>query len=295
MRVIVVGARGQLGAAVVHEFAADHEVVSLARRDLDINDAAAVQALTARLAPDVVVNCAGYNAVDAAEDHPVEALRTNALAVRNLARAATAANTVLVHCSTDFVFDGSVARPHVEDDRPNPRSVYAASKLIGEWFASDVPRGYVLRVESLFGRAPEGPPAKGSAETILAALRRGDAPRVFEDRTVSPTYVIDAARAMRALVERAVPAGLYHCVNSGSCSWLEFAVEAARVMQVEPNVERVRTEDVPMRAERPKYCALSNARLAAAGIPMPDWRDALQRYLDAVRDDRADQAANRQA
>jgi dTDP-4-dehydrorhamnose reductase len=279
MRIAVVGARGQLGAAVAHEFRPDHDVAALSRVDLDITDAHAVEAAFARLAPDVIINGAGYNAVDAAEEHPVEALRANALAVRSLARAAVAANAVFIHCSSDFVFDGTGTRPYVEADQPNPRSVYAASKLLGEWFAADAPRGYVLRVESLFGRAPDRPAAKGSAETIIRSIRSGSTARVFEDRTVSPTYVIDAARAMRGLLERAAPFGLYHCVNSGSCTWLAFAAEAARLMRIEPRLAPITVSDVTMRAERPVYCVLSNDRLAAAGVVMPDWRDALARYI----------------
>jgi dTDP-4-dehydrorhamnose reductase len=292
MRVVVVGARGQLGAAVVHEFQKGHAVIGLAHADLDINDGAAVASTLLSAAPDVIVNCAGFNAVDAAEDRPVEALRTNALAVRSLARAAAAAGAVLIHCSSDFVFDGTIDRPHVEDDRPNPRSVYAASKLLGEWFAGDAPRAYVLRVESLFGRAAEGPAAKGSAEVILTAVRTGNVARVFVDRTVSPTYVLDAARAIRGLVERQAATGLYHCVNSGTCTWLEFALEAARILRVEPRLEPVSVADVSMRAERPRYCALSNAKLVAAGIAMPTWRQALEQYLVTFRDDLRHQPAH---
>ena len=285
MRVVVIGARGQLGAAVVQEFQGTHDVTRLVHGDLDINDGAAVQSTLAAAAPDVIINCAAYNAVDAAEDHPVEALRTNAFAVRNLARAAASCGAALIHCGTDFVFDGAADRPYVEEDRPNPRSVYGASKLLGEWFASDAPRAYVLRVESLFGRAPDGPPAKGSVESIVAALRAGRAPRVFRDRTVSPTYVPHAAKAMRHLVERTAPTGLYHCVSSGHCTWLEFALETANILGVEPRVDGVSVADVALRAERPKYCALSNEKLVATGIAMPTWQEALKEYLTAFRDD----------
>jgi dTDP-4-dehydrorhamnose reductase len=293
MRVVVVGAGGQLGAAVVHELRRDHEMVAFRHADLDIADPRAVQSTLGAAAPDAIINCAAYNAVDAAEDHPLDALRTNAIAVRNLARAAAAAKAVLVHCGTDFVFDGTAERPYLEDDPPNPRSVYAASKLMGEWFALDVPRSFVLRVESLFGRAPGGPPAKGSVEAIVSALREGRPPRVFRDRTVSPTYVPHAARAMRHLLERDVAPGLYHCVSTGACTWLEFALEAARLLGVEPRVEAVSVDDVSLRAPRPKYCALSNAKLVATGIKMPAWRDALDEYLSAFRDDLRHQAAHR--
>lgn len=283
MRVAVVGARGQLGAAIVDEFARGHEVAGLGRADLDINDPAAVDAGMARFEPDVIVNCAAYNAVDAAEDHPVDALQINALGVRTLARAATAQRAALVHYSSDFVFDGTAERPYTEEDRPNPRSVYAASKLLGEWFAACAPCAYVLRVESLFGRAASGPQAKGSIAAIVKTTLEGGEPKVFEDRTVSPTYVLDAARATRQLVESRAPAGLYHCVNTGHCTWLAFAREVADQLGIEPRLKPIRVRDIPMRAARPQYCALSNAKLASIGIVMPSWQDALRRYLEGLR------------
>jgi dTDP-4-dehydrorhamnose reductase len=279
MRVAVVGAAGQLGAAIVQEFGARHEAIAFDRGALDVTDPEAVAAAMARTAPDVIVNCAAYNAVDAAEDHPVDPIKVNALAVRSLARAAAAAGAALVHYSSDFVFDGTASVPYTEADKPNPRSVYASSKLLGEWFAADAPRAYVLRVESLFGRAAAGPPSRGSAATIVNTLAAGGTARVFSDRTISPTYVLDAARATAALLERAAPPGLYHCVNSGHCTWLEFAREAARLIGVEPRLDIVTMADMRFRAARPQYCALSNARLASVGIRMPPWQDALERHL----------------
>lgn len=281
MRIAVVGARGQLGAAVVDQFIAAHEVTALGRADLDITDGAAVDAVMTRLRPEIIVNCAYNGDVDGAEDHPVEALQANAFGVRALARAASASGAALVHYSSDFVFDGTASRPYTEDDRPNPRSVYAISKMLGEWFASDASRAYVLRVESLFGRAPNGPPSKGSVAGILKTMLAGGEPAVFEDRTVSPTYVLDAARATRQLVEADAPPGVYHCVNSGHCTWLEFGRELARQLGIEPRLKPVRMADVPLRAARPQYCALSNEKLAAIGIVMPTWQDGLHRYLKA--------------
>src|SRR5258706_3986157 len=161
MRIAILGSQGQLGAALVRECAAGHDVVALTHADLDLTDDLAVAAAIPRIAPDAVLNCAAYNDVDGAEDHPVEALNLNAFGVRALARAAAEQRAALVHFSTDFVFDGTASAPYTEEDRPSPRSVYATSKLLGEWFALDAPRGYVVRVETLFGRAP-GRPAKGT-------------------------------------------------------------------------------------------------------------------------------------
>jgi dTDP-4-dehydrorhamnose reductase len=278
MRVLVAGAGGQLGAAVVQECAGAHDVVGLPHASLDLLDAAAVAAAVKGARPDAIVNAAAYNFVDQAEARPAEAIQVNAIAVRTLARAARASGAALVHYSTDFVFDGGAREPYRETDTPNPRSVYAWSKLLGEWFAADAPGAYILRVESLFGAGP-GATAKGSVESIVRALREGADIPVFTDRTVSPTFVMDAAQATRSILERQPPSGIYHCVNSGRCTWWEFAQEAARLMRVTSRLRPVRMSDVPLPASRPAYCALSNAKLASVGIRMPPWQDALARYV----------------
>lgn len=279
MRVAVIGARGQLGAAMAREFRDGHSVDAFDRAALELTDGERVLETLTRLQPDAIVNCAAYNAVDAAEDHPVEALAVNAVAVRTLARAAAAVDAALVHYSTDFVFDGTASEPYSEDAPPNPKSVYATSKLLGEWLAADAPRAYVLRVESLFGAVP-GMHGKGSVAAIVSALERGDVPKVFEDRTVSPTSIFDAARATRVLLERRAEPGTYHCVNTGHCTWLELATEVARLLGVPPRFEAVTLAALSLRAERPRYCALSNRKLTSLGISMPTWQDALGRYVN---------------
>ncbi len=283
MRVAVIGARGQLGTAVLRECEPRHEVMAFGRDTLDAADDRAVAAAMARARPDVIVNCAAYNDVDGAEDHPVEALNANAFAVRALARAAADHGAAFVHYSTDFVFDGTASAPYTETDQPNPKSTYAASKLLGEWFASDAPRAYVLRVESLFGRAAGGGPSKGSVASIVRTLLAGNEAPVFEDRTVSATYIIDAAKATMQLVEGGAAAGLYHCVNAGHCTWLEFARELARELGVEPRLRPVRMADVTLKAARPLYCALATAKIEAAGAAMPPWQDAVRRFALACR------------
>ena len=278
MRIVVVGSRGQLGAAVVEVCEARHDVTALDRAALDLTDDAAVATAIDRLRPDAIINCSGYNAVDAAESHPLDALLVNAFAVRSIARAARQWNATLVHYSTDFVFDGTASTPMTEDHPPSPRGVYASSKLLGEWFAADAPQSYLLRVESLFGAAT-GSRAKGSLEAILEGLRAGRVVRVFVDRTVSPTYVIDAARATLELLERKSAPGLYHCVNSGFGTWLDVATEAARLLGVPARFEEVTLDDVVLPAIRPRFCAMSNAKLLAAGISMPSWKDAVARHV----------------
>ena len=224
MRVLVVGAAGHLGSAVARYFAPSADVTATTRADLDVRDHRAVEATVTRVAPDVVINCSAYTDVDRAEDEPAEALEVNAFAVKRLAATARAAGAAFVHYSTDFVFDGTADRPYTEEDEPNPRSTYACSKLIGEWFAREAGRHYVLRVESVFGSlAPSSSPRRTSVDRILDAILEGREARVFVDRTVSPSYSADVARATQALLERRAPDGLYHCVSSGSCTWEALA------------------------------------------------------------------------
>ena len=275
MRVIVTGAAGQLGQAVVERFSKEHEVTALSRQALDLTRHEHVVRVIGEAHPHAVVNCAAYNAVDQAEDDVLAALEANAFAVRSLARACEQAGAVLVHYSTDFVFDGDAHEPYTEDDSPGPTSVYGQSKLLGEWLARDAQRWYVLRVESLFG----GPRPKSSIDRIIDALRSGSEARVFTDRVVTPSYVDDVAAATTAILRRDVPVGLYHCVNDGQTTWHDLAVEIARQLQIAPRLVPVRVAEVAMRAPRPTFCALSNRKLAAAGVPMPPWQDAIRRHL----------------
>jgi len=276
--VLVLGADGQLGEAMTRQLAVRHEVVSRTRPALDITQPEALMNTLSTVCPDVVVNCAAYTNVDRAETDPVTALTVNALAVRTLARAAGDLDATLVHFSTDFVFDGDTTRPYTEQDVPNPLGAYATSKLLGEWFAAECPRHYVLRVESLFG----GRHARSSVDKILASIVAGQAVRAFSDRWVSPSYVDDVVEATTALLERSCPPGVYHCVNTGWTTWAGLAHELARLTgREDAAIEEVPMASANLRAPRPKFAALSNARLTEQGIAMPTWQDALARYVQA--------------
>jgi dTDP-4-dehydrorhamnose reductase len=276
--ILVIGAAGRLGASVVEAFA-DCAVVAHTRSSLDITDAEAVMRAVDAASPEVIVNCAAFNHVDAAEEQPATALAVNALAVRGLARAADACGATLIHYGTDFVFDGHATRPYAEDDAPAPRSVYAASKLLGEWFALDAPRGFVLRVESLFGEPRGWTGRAGTLDGIVGRIERGEAVPVFTDRIVSPSYALDVAAATRHVIDAGAAPGVYHCVNSGHASWSDVAEACAQLMGLPARLQPMTLQSHPMPAPRPRFCALSNAKLAATGFAMPTWNDALQRWL----------------
>ncbi len=274
--VLVVGAHGQLGEVMAQRWGDTHQVVAWGRDELDLTAPEAVVGTIGALSPDVIINCAAFNDVDGAQRDPETALAVNAWAVRTLARTAADLDATFVHFSTDFVFDGATDRPYREDDPPNPRGTYAVSKLLGEWFAMEVPRHYVIRVESLFG----GRRARSSIDKMLAAILAGEEVRAFADRTVSPSYVDDVVEATTALVEGGHPRGLYHCVNTGWTSWAELARELVRLTgRPESRITEIATADAGLASPRPKFAALSNAKLVLCGIEMPTWQDALGRHV----------------
>ena len=276
-RVLITGAGAQLASAIQARFSKGFAVTALSRRDLDITTPSEVARAFRDARPEIVFNCASFNDVDGAERRAEAALAVNGLALASIAREAAAAGSVLVHFSTDFVFDPADDPGPLPESAPvRPRSVYAQSKLLGEIYARRAPRHYILRVASLFG----GAPAKSSIDTMAAALHRGGVVRAFADRTVSPSYVHDIADAAAQLLAAEVPHGLYHCVNSGHGTWLNVAWALAEAFGVDPHttVTSVPFESVALVAPRPKFAALSNAALAAHAVSLPHWRDAVVRY-----------------
>lgn len=288
-RVLLTGAGGQLASALVARFSGACALQPCTRRDLDVTSPTAVARAVADGRPEIIVNCASYNDVDGAERDAAAALAVNGLAVGTLADAAERAGAVLVHYSTDFVFDPPAdPGPLTEQAAVRPRSVYAQSKLLGEILARRCRRHYVLRVESLFG----GMPAKSSLDRIAAALTRGDTVQAFADRTVSPSYVPDLADATAGILAAAVPYGLYHCVNSGSAPWVDVVRAIAVALGRDADAQVVPAPFVPEAypARRPRYAALSNAALASHGITLPGWPDAIARYAASLRAGRGGEA-----
>ena len=276
--VLITGAAGQLAGAMTARLAGRCRVTALGRSALDITSAPEVERVVREIAPGLILNCAAYNDVDGAESNARHALAANGLAVGYLAESARTFGATLVHYSTDFVFDPvSDSGLLRETDPVRPRSVYAQSKLLGEVCAREAPRSYVLRVASLFG-ASNG---KSSVDKLALALRRGERVRAFTDRTVTPSYVFDVADATIAMLVADAPYGLYHCVNSGATTWIELARTLANLVGATPDeaVQGVPFASLVAPAPRPQFPTLSNAKLAAAGIDMPPWQDALRRHL----------------
>ncbi len=284
MRVGIVGSTGQLGGDLARVFSG-HEVLPWSRADFDVRDRSRTMELLSTAGPDVVINTAAFHNTVACEENPQEAFAVNAMGVRNLAEACEALGCVFVQISTDYVFDGEKGEAYVEEDVPRPINVYGVSKLAGELLAQAIcGRYYVIRVASLFGARGRGSKGPNFIERVLGSAQRGEALRVVDDVTMSPTYTVDAARVVRAIVEASAPWGVYHITNSGECTWFRFALEILRQAGVEGKVLPTTLGALASKPRRPRNSALVSVRLPSIGIPpMPPWEEALARYLAEQR------------
>lgn len=279
MRILLTGHLGQL-ATDLKPLLAGEELILSEIEDLPLENAARVMERVSAARPEMIVNCAAYNRVDEAEDNPEAAFAANAFGPRHLALAARAVGAVMVHFSTDYVFDGDRRAPYTEADLPCPRSVYGVSKLSGEHMVqATLDRHFIFRVCGLYGYAGSRDKGSNFVETMLALAGNGKPLRVVADQVLTPTSTVDVARAARRVIATD-RYGLYHLTSSGACSWYEFARKIFELAGVSPEVVPVETSAFPAKARRPAYSVLDNARLRAAGFEeMPPWEDALKRYL----------------
>lgn len=275
MRALITGAAGQLGTDFQRLLP---DADALDHHRLSIIDRGAV--LAAVRGHDVVLNCAAYNAVDAAEADPVPAFAVNADGPANLAWACGKAGARLVHYSTNYVFDGSTEEPYVEVDEPRPRGAYARSKLDGERRVLEtLPGALVIRSAGLFGTA--GSAIKGGSfpERMVKRAREGQGLRIVTDQSLNPTYTDDLARATLDLVEQGME-GVVHLVAAGCCSYWDLAVEALRLAGVEATVGQVTTMELGAAAPRPANGCMASNRVR----PLRDWHDGLAAWHAAWRE-----------
>jgi len=281
-RLALIGHNGMLAQAVRREAAADWSVAGFDLPMFDLTKREQVVAAMVAAAPDVIVNCAAYTDVDGCEEREDLALRVNGDGPGYLAEAARETGAILVHLSTDYVFDGTKESPYTEADAPAPRSAYGRSKWAGERAvqASGLEQFFIVRTSWLYG-----PGGVNFVETMVRLARERDELRVVADQVGSPTYTADLARAIFRLLDAHAPWGVYHFSNAGQCSWHGFAEailaalgrrEPVRAKFVRP----IATADYPQRAPRPAYSVLSKDKYrAATGHPPPPWQEALGRYF----------------
>jgi dTDP-4-dehydrorhamnose reductase len=282
-RAVVFGASGQLGVELVRELKVRrYDVTGWERTQVDITDASAVERALSQSDADVVFNSAAYNQVDIAEKEPQAAFLVNGLAVRNLALACRQMDARLVHFSTDYVFDGRAHHPYTEDDPTHPLGAYAVSKLAGELYAQAyLDRATVVRTSGVFG--PGGlNTARGNFVELMLRLAGGAQPiRVVEDHVASPTFAPLLAARTIDLVDRDLN-GVFHIGGGTPISWFQFAHTIFQVAHLDPLLLATNEREYRTAAHRPKYSALSNAKIERLGLePLPPLQQAVELYFAA--------------
>lgn len=261
------------------------EVRSLTHADLDIADDDAVARAIDDFSPDTVINCAAFHNVDLCEREEEMALRINGVAVKRIATRCAEAGAKLVHFSTNYVFDGLRQEPYAEGDRPNPRSVYAISKLAGEYAAlSYAPDALVVRGSGLYGLYGSGAKGGNFITRVLQRARDDGEVTMVRDQRLQPTYTHDLAAALLEALDAEVT-GLLHLTAGGDCSWLEFSEAIFEIAGISPKVNAVDTTRRPGVADRPLNGVLASPRADHLGLTkLRDWREALADYMTRAGD-----------
>jgi dTDP-4-dehydrorhamnose reductase len=275
--VIVTGADGQLGSELCRQLGL--RARGFTRSECDLSDRSQLQRLLEEYRPQIVINTAAYTAVDRAEVEATLCHEINADAVLTMAHSCREIDATLVQISTDYVFGADQARnvPYVEEDEPSPLNSYARSKLVGEQYAAEAGKYFVIRTGGLYGLRAK-PTQNNFVDTMLRLSGERDVLRVVADQHCTPSYTAHVASALLQLMATNAY-GLYHLVNAGAATWYEFATEIFRIAGIEIQVEAIASSEYKTAAKRPNYSVLKTDKLNALGICLPTWNEALKEYL----------------
>jgi len=280
MNIAVIGANGQLGTDLMEVLSPANNVTALNHADIEITEIDSVRSALSGIKPDIVLNTAAYHIVPEAEKFPARAFQINGIGALNLARVCQDLDTRLVHYSTDYVFDGKKQKPYTEADRPNPLSVYANTKLSGEYFALNYcDHSYVIRVSGIYGKVPCRAKGGNFITTMLKLANEKPEVRVVNDEILTPTPTYHIARNTAALINTDA-FGLYHMSCEGEVSWYEFAKVIWETLRLKTPLYPASVKDFPLVVKRPFYSVLENNNLNKLGINgMPEWKEALIEFL----------------
>lgn len=279
MKVLVTGVKGQLGYDVVNELEKRGiEAVGVDIQEMDITDAGSVDSVIKGAAPDAVIHCAAYTAVDAAEENEKICRAVNTEGTQNIANVCKELDIKMIYISTDYVFDGEGERPWEPEDKCDPQSIYGQTKYEGEMAVKNtLDKYFIVRIAWVFGVN-----GKNFIKTMLSLAETRDTITVVNDQFGSPTYTYDLARLLVDMVETD-KYGIYHATNEGICSWYEFACEIFRAANKKMNVIPVSSAEYAAKAKRPSNSRMSKEKLEEKGFKrLPVWQDALERYLKEI-------------
>jgi len=287
MKLMIIGSNGQLGSDFVKiaEAHKRHTVVPVDYPQIDIRDKSSVESVVNISDPDIVINCAAFTAVDDCETNQETAFALNADACGNLALAAKARSSVLIHISTDYVFDGTASSPYTEDSVANPQTAYGKSKLRGEEIITELygDGSMIFRIAWLYGAG-----GKNFVKTIrraaLSCSKENKPLKVVNDQFGTPTWTVSVCRQILSVIDKG-ERGIFHATSEGACSWYDFAKEIIAAYGINADVltpctTEAYSKDFPRSAKRPRYSVLENARLKALNANiMPEWREAFREFL----------------
>ena len=276
MKILITGANGMLAKSVRKRLEKGNELICTDVADLDITDEKAVSEYIKNVKPEYIINCAAYTAVDKAETAGEIVEKINADGPKNLAKAAKENNGILVHISTDYVFNGDldVSKAYVETDEVGPVTVYGKTKLHGEEeVQNNTDKFYIFRTAWLYGDG------NNFIRTMLKLGKEKEEVSVVNDQHGSPTYSVDLANIIYQAMEKKIPYGIYHATNQGFTTWYELTKKIYELESLSCKVKPVTSEEFVRPAKRPKNSMLSKEKLLAQGVQIPNWEDAVQRYL----------------
>jgi len=282
-KILLIGKTGQLGGEIMKDAPSfGFEITGFEKDELDVTSVLQVEEKIEKVKPDIIINTCAYLVVPKCEEHPIDAMKVNFLAVRNMAEFCKKRKIVFVTYSTDYVFDGKKNSPYNEDDKPNPLQMYGLSKLAGEYAVlNSYPEGsFIIRTCGLYG-GKTGSPEKGGnfVLNIMREARDKEVIEVSSEQIVSPTFAGDLSRATLKLLDKNAVPGIYHLVNKGFCSWYEFTKEIFKLADIKTKVIPVDRGGASGVMMRPKFSVLENIKAKAIGIELPPWQEGLKSYL----------------
>lgn len=277
MRILITGAKGMLAKAVIDQFKDNNELILTDVSELDITDENNTNEFITRIKPEYIINCAAYTAVDKAEEDIELAKKVNSIGPKNLAIAAKKNDAILIHISTDYVFNGEldISKSYIEDDEIAPVTVYGKTKAEGEKnIIENCDKYYILRTAWLYGDG------NNFVRTMIKLGKEKEEINVVSDQHGSPTYTVDLASIISQVIEKKLPYGIYHSTNEGFTTWYDFTKKIFEIANINCKVNPVTSEEFIRPAKRPKNSKMSKSKLLENGVIIPKYENALERYLN---------------